>query len=209
MNQPTKGNAMLKRLLAVLAIVVLSGCADSQQKNPDFHTSGSRQADQRAEQRIAQVQQIRGEGDKTTHKEAKRSLFERLGGEKGIQAIVDDFVPRALADPRVNWGRNGVTSGKWYSFTHRSIEWNASPENTEKLKTHLEQFLALATGGPTKYEGREMKQVHKGMKISNAEFDAAVGDLQATLDKLGLSTPDQKELLAIIESTRPQVVEQR
>jgi hemoglobin len=54
-----------------------------------------------------------------------------------------------------------------------------------------------------------MKQVHKGMAITNAEFDAAVGDLKATLDKLGVGTDEQKELLAVIESTRPQVAEQR
>jgi len=54
-----------------------------------------------------------------------------------------------------------------------------------------------------------MKDAHKGMKITNAEFDAAVGDLKATLDKMQLPNDDQKELLAIIESTRPQVVEQR
>jgi len=79
----------------------------------------------------------------------------------------------------------------------------------ETLKTHMAQFFALSTGGPAKYEGREMKQVHNGMKITNAEFDAAVGDLKATLDKLHLATAEQKELLAIVESTRPQVAEER
>jgi hemoglobin len=78
-----------------------------------------------------------------------------------------------------------------------------------KLKKHVGQFLALATGGPTTYEGAEMKNVHAGMHIANPEFDAAVGDLKATLDKLRVPTDEQKELLAIIESTRPQVVEQR
>ena len=54
-----------------------------------------------------------------------------------------------------------------------------------------------------------MRQAHQGLVITNAEFDAAVGDLKATLDKLGMATPEQKELLSIIESTRPQVVEER
>ena len=44
---------------------------------------------------------------------------------------------------------------------------------------------------------------------SAAEFDAAVGDLKATMDKLGVANPEQKELLAIIESTRPQITEKR
>ena len=71
------------------------------------------------------------------------------------------------------------------------------------------EFFSLATGGPTKYTGKEMHTAHAGMKISNPEFDAAVGDMKATLDKLLIPVDDQKELLAIIESTRPEIVEVR
>jgi hypothetical protein len=71
----------------------------------------------------------------------------------------------------------------------------------------LVQFIAVATGGPSKYEGAEMKNVHAGLHITNAEFDAAVGDLKASLDKFQIPNAEQRELLAIIESTRPQVVE--
>ena len=77
------------------------------------------------------------------------------------------------------------------------------------MKKHIGQFLAVATGGPTTYQGRDMREVHKGMQITNAEFDAAVGDLKATLDKLAVPTAEQKELLAVIESARTQVVEER
>ena len=54
-----------------------------------------------------------------------------------------------------------------------------------------------------------MKEVHQGMKITNAEFDASVGDLKVTLDKFSVGTEEQKELLSIIESTRTQIVEER
>jgi hemoglobin len=47
------------------------------------------------------------------------------------------------------------------------------------------------------------------MHISNPEFDAAIGDLKATLDKLKIPNLEQKELLAIIESSRPEIVTQR
>jgi hemoglobin len=47
------------------------------------------------------------------------------------------------------------------------------------------------------------------MKISNSEFDAAVGDMKATLDHLRVPTEEQKELLAIIETTREQIAEKR
>ena len=71
------------------------------------------------------------------------------------------------------------------------------------------QFLSLATGGPAQYDGKDMKSTHAGMGIGNPEFDAVIGDLKASLDKLQIATQEQKELLAIIESTRPQIVTQR
>src|SRR5437868_11135709 len=82
-----------------IAVALLAGCGGPDTKNEDFFTSGNRDADQRAEQRVAKSQQIRGESSNAdTHKKDKKSLYERLGGEKGIALIVDDFVPRALAD---------------------------------------------------------------------------------------------------------------
>ena len=47
------------------------------------------------------------------------------------------------------------------------------------------------------------------MKITNAEFDASIGDLKATLDTLKIAAEEQKELLSVFESVRPQVVEKR
>lgn len=189
---------------------LLSGCG-SQGNTPDkdFHTSGSREADQRAETRVARDQQIRGKGTGAddTQKDVKKPLYDRLGGEQGLTAIVDDFVNRMLNDPRVNFTRKGVTKGS--IINRESAEWNASAANVAQLKKHFVQFLSLSTGGPTHYDGREMKAAHAGLHISNAEMDAAVGDLKATLDKLGIATEEQKELLEIIESTRPQVVEEK
>ena len=67
----------------------------------------------------------------------------------------------------------------------------------------------LATGGPARYEGKDMKAVHSGMHISNPEFDAVIGDLKVSLDRFQIPNKEQKELLAIVESTRPQIVEER
>ena len=50
---------------------------------------------------------------------------------------------------------------------------------------------------------------HAGMQITNAEFEASVGDLKATLDAHKVQTQEQKELLAIVETTRPQMVSDR
>lgn len=198
---------------ASLAMMLIwpAGCGQEEARSDDFHTSGSREADQRAEQRIAQASQIRGSevGGDGEFDEKNKSLYDRLGGEAGIKAIVDDFVDRAIADPRVNWSREGVKTGGFLGFRDKPIEWDASAQNVARLKQHIAAFLAVAAGGPTEYRGRDLGESHKGMDITNAQFDAAVGDLKASMDRLSVPTTEQKELLSIIESTRPHIVEVR
>jgi hemoglobin len=126
-----------------------------------------------------------------------------------MTAIVDDFVPRVMSDPRVNWDRKGVKQGGFSIHRGRLVTWNPTPEAVQQLKKHLVQFLSLTTGGPSVYEGREIKQAHAGMHITNAEFDASVGDLKASMDKLQVPLKEQKELLALIESTRPEIAAER
>jgi hemoglobin len=210
----------MKRIAATLMMSLLIGCGGGQANNedPDFFTSGNREADQRAEQRMAKEEQMKPKEQKSTDRPSEQanaadtkkvSLYERLGGDKGLNAIVDDWVARALADPRVNWERKGVTRGGVSLSRNKSVQWDPNQQNVAKLKKHIVEFLAVATGGPTQYGGREMKEAHAGLHISNAEFDASVGALKASLDKLQVPNPEQKEVLAIIESTRPQVAEER
>ncbi|HKQ40203.1 MAG TPA: group 1 truncated hemoglobin [Verrucomicrobiae bacterium] len=211
-------------MTAAAILPVTTGCRSTkaEKKKDEFFTSGSREADQRAQQRMAKDQQIAGTSGKDEAKgttgvgaagqvgkdERKLTLFERLGNENGVSAIVDDFTQRAIADPRVNWERKGL-KGSGIFRRSESQTWTANDQNVGTLKQHMVQFLTLATGGPAKYDGKEMAAAHSGMRITNAEFDAAVGDLKASLDKLQIGTKEQKELLAIIESTRPQVVSER
>jgi hemoglobin len=209
----------------LLCLFVMGGCGPAaKEKSHDFFTSGSHEADQRADQRMAKSEQLRGSGEGGGEKTAKvtaaggqavpksqelKSLYDRLGEERAIKAIVDDFVTRALADPRVNWTRKGVTKGGFSFSRGQSMTWNASPENVAQLKKHIVQFLSLSTGGPAFYDGREIKNAHTNLHITNAEFDAVIGDLKASLDNLQVPNKEQKEVLAIVESTRPQIVEER
>ncbi len=228
-NKLMKRSKFLAVMLLAAILAPIFGCRSSkpEAQNKEFFTSGSREADQRASQRMAKEEQLTGSGegagekhvkkatpaaggtsDQGAQAEGKLALFDRLGGEKGITAIVDDFTPRVTADPRVDWDRqSGAKKGL---FVRQSAPaWMPTPENVARLKKHLVQFLSLATGGPAKYEGKEIKPVHAGMKISNPEFDAAIGDLKVSLDRLQVPNKEQKELLAIVESTRPEIVTQR
>jgi hemoglobin len=196
-----------------LALALCAGCLgrdEAPEEDEGFVTSGSREADQRAEQRISKEQQLRGEGqDGDKEKPVKKTLYERLGSTAGIDLIVDDFVDRVIADPRTNWERKGVKRGGVLGLGGNAAEWKATEENVAGLKKHLAQFIAVATGGPIEYEGRKVAEVHDGMKITNAEFDASIGALKASLDALRVPLDEQKELLAVFESTRPQIAEKR
>jgi hemoglobin len=221
-------------LAAVLTLASGCGGTKAQKQNTDFFTSGSREADQRASQRMAKQEQLSGSGEGAGEKNVKKaqviesntnnmvngtnmpaqaqgklSLYDRLGRDAGISNIVADFTPRALQDPRVNWDRKGVKQGGFSFHAAKSVTWDASPENVKTLQKHLVQFLVLATGGPAHYEGKEIKSTHGDMHISNPEFDAVMGDLKASLDKLRLPNTEQKELLSIVESTRPLIVTER
>lgn len=223
--------------LSVLAATVLmtAGCHSKspEKQNKDFFTSGSREADQRANQTMAKHEQLTGSGEgagekgvkkaepagatgsslsgtnKAAQAEGKLPLFDRLGGEQGLTALMEEFVPRTLQDPRVNWERYGVTRGGVSFESGKSVAWQPTPEHVTVLKKHMIEFLELATGGPAHYDGKELKASHAHMHISNPEFDAVIGDLKVSLDRLKIPNTEQKELLAIVESTRPEIVTQR
>ena len=139
----------------------------------------------------------------------KLVLYYRLGGEIGLSNLVTDWLPRVMDDPRVNWERKGVTLGGWSFHRGQSETWKPTPQKLATLRKHMVEFLALATGGPSRYTGKEIQSAHAHMHISNPEFDAAIGDLKVSLDRLKIANTEQRELLAIVESTRPEIVTER
>ncbi len=125
----------------------------------------------------------------------KKSLYDRIGGQAALTKVVDDFVARAAANPKVNFTRNGT--------------WNASDAAVKTLKLHLVNFLGGAFGGPQKYTGRSMKEAHKGMAITQAEFDALAADLKAVLEANKVPSAEVNEIMKIAASTAPDIVEKK
>src|SRR5499425_776352 len=119
---------------------------------------------------------------------ADKSLYERLGGKEAITAVVDDFVANVAADNRIN---------KFFAKT-----------NIPNLKRNLVDQICQATGGPCTYTGRDMKTAHKGMGITDADFNALVEDLQKSLNKFKVPDKEQGELLGILGPLKPQIVGQ-
>jgi hemoglobin len=119
---------------------------------------------------------------------ATPSLYQRLGGKPAITAVVDDFVANVAADSRIN-----------ERFANTNIP---------RLKNMLVEQICEATGGPCKYTGRDMKSAHRGMKITDAEFNALVEDLVKSLDKFKVPAKEKGELLAALGGMKPDIVGQ-
>jgi hemoglobin len=186
-------------LAFALALAFPLGCGSPPKRDV---VSGSAAADERAGEIVAENGKKKG---KDAEKPGQRTLYERLGGEPGIQKIVDDFINRALEDPRVNWSRKGVVKGGVLR-RDRSVEWAPTAQNVARLKKHFVQFISVASGGPAEYSGKPIKPAHADMQITEAEFAAAIGDLKASLDHLQIPAPVQKDLIANYESARPRII---
>jgi len=120
------------------------------------------------------------------------TLYERLGGVYPIATVVDDFIDRIMVDSRLN-------ANPRVDEAHHRV----SPAGFKYLVTEM---VCWAAGGPQKYTGRSMYESHKEMKITAAEWEAFMDDLQQTLDKFGVPAQEQAELKAIVESTRADIV---
>ncbi len=117
----------------------------------------------------------------------ERSLYARLGGRPAITAVVDDFVANVAADKRIN-GFFGNT-------------------DIPRLKRLLVQQICAGSGGPCTYEGRSMRETHRGLDVRNQDFDALVQDLVKSLNKLNVPEREQGELLALLGPMRKDVVQ--
>jgi len=115
-----------------------------------------------------------------------KTLYERLGGKEAITAVVDDFVGNVAADNRIN-----------QRFANANIP---------RLKQMLVDQICAGTGGPCTYTGRDMKSAHAGMRISDGEFDALVGDLVKTLDKFKVPEKEKGELLGVLGPMKGDIV---
>ena len=115
------------------------------------------------------------------------SLYDRLGQKPAITAVVDEFVGNVAKDDRIN-SRFATT-------------------DIPRLKGHLVDQVCMATGGPCDYTGRDMVTTHKGMRISNADFNAIVEDLVAALNTFKVPDAEQKELLGLLGPMKPDIVE--
>ena len=124
--------------------------------------------------------------------QAKPALYERLGGVYSIATVVDDFVDRVMADPRLN-------ANPRVDEAHHKVP----PAGFKYLVTEM---VCWAAGGPQKYSGRSMAESHEHLMITPQEWDAFLDDFRQTMDKFGVPAQERAELKAIVDSTRSDIV---
>lgn len=122
--------------------------------------------------------------------ESTASLYEQLGGEPAVNAAVDIFYEKVLADHRIN-----------RFFDHVSIVKQAAKQKA---------FLTMAFGGPNDYNGTDMRNAHahlvSKLGLDDSHFDAVMEHLGATLQQLNVPPALIAQAAAIAESTRADVL---
>lgn len=117
------------------------------------------------------------------------SLFEQLGGAAAVEAAVDIFYRKVLADYRIN------------RFFGNS--------DMEKQAAKQKAFLTMAFGGPNNYSGKDMRTAHEHlvkMGLNDSHFDAVMEHLTATLVELGVAQDLIDQVAAIAETTRNDIL---
>ena len=115
------------------------------------------------------------------------ALYDRLGGESAVGAVVTEFYDRVLADDEVAHYFDGV--------------------DMSEQRSHQTKFLSAVTGGPMQYEGDDMETAHEGWGITDAEFDAIAAHLDGALREFDVDDADREAVLEAVEGFRDDIVE--
>ena len=122
--------------------------------------------------------------------DGQKSLYERLGGYDAITAVTNDLLPRLQGDPQL---------GRFWA--HRGAD------GVAREKQLLIDFLCASAGGPVYYRGRGMELCHRGMRISESDWDILLGHAGATLAKFKVPDSEQREVVAFFQSLKKEIVE--
>jgi hemoglobin len=119
------------------------------------------------------------------------SLYARLGGYDALAAVTDDFIGRLASNPKLSKFFTGLND-----------------QSKARVRQHVLDLMCFATGGPCYYLGQDMKTAHKGLAITNSDWDAAVVDLTATFDKFKVPARERGEVVAKLATLKPDIVNQ-
>ncbi len=116
----------------------------------------------------------------------KPSLYDRLGGEDMISALIPAFYVRVLADPEL---------GPFFKDTE-----------LEKLHAMQREFFVMATGGPIQYSGRPLAHTHHGRGITRHHFSSFTNHLIETLLDMGVTQEEADEVIERINAMTNEII---
>jgi hemoglobin len=117
---------------------------------------------------------------------APKPLFDRLGGEPAVRAVVGAAFGNIAADGRIN-----------YLFAMSDLA---------RVQEKLYEQICEVAGGPCHYSGRDMVSTHAHLAITDAQFDALVEDVVKALDQFHVPAAEKGELLAPLAALRDDIV---
>jgi hemoglobin len=122
----------------------------------------------------------------------EKSLYDRLGGANAIAMVVDRFSDEVVKNPKLNvnpalkqWNKTGQLPG---------------------LKFMRTLWICHATGGPFDYTGKDMREAHKDLHLTSAEFDEVGAEIGRALDFYKVPAREKNEVLAAIVARKAEVV---
>lgn len=114
------------------------------------------------------------------------SVYEQIGGQAAVDAAVDIFYRRVLADPVISHFFDSV--------------------DMDRQIGKQKAFLTMAFGGPNQYTGKDMREAHKHLKLTDEHFNAVAGHLQGTLQELNVPQNLIDQVMQVAASTHDDVL---
>ncbi len=121
-----------------------------------------------------------------------RTLYDRLGGVYSIATVVDDFIDRVMNNPILN-------ANAAVDEAHHRV-------SAAGFKYYVTEMVCWAAGGPQTYTGRTMRESHEHLRITEGEWAAFLKDFDDTIAKFNVPEAERKELFAIVQSTKNDIV---
>ena len=162
-------------LLALLSVLFLTGCAEKAAVTYVYEDVTYTFADESARAKF--------------QTDREKSLYHRLGGKAAVEAAVDKFYVKVLADKRIN---------------HFFEDINMTTQHRRQ-----KAFLSAAFGSPVAWKGKDMRRAHEDMKLTEAHFNAVAENLQKTLEEMKVPQPLISEVMTIAASTKDAVLNRK
>lgn len=113
-------------------------------------------------------------------------VYERLGGRKGIRAVVNDFYETLTEDDELSGFFEDADVGR--------------------LKDAQTEFLCEAAGGPESYDGEAVREAHVDVPLEPSDVRRAVAVLRETLESHGVREDDVDAVTAVIAARERELV---